>query len=286
MDVQRWLVGDFTVTSVVEDEVHHIPPELFFPAARAEDVVRHGWLVPEFADPQGRVALRVQAFVIENRDQCILVDPCVGNGKKRAIPFWNERSWPFLERFAAAGFAPDAIDLVVHTHLHADHVGWDTRLQGGEWVPTFVNARHLYTQRELDWCRRGGSPGLEGVYGDSVAPIIDAGLAEIVAEDTDLGGGLRLESTPGHTPGHVSLWIESAGQVALVSGDILHHPVQCAELSIAEVGDEDVELAQATRRRMLTRAAESRALFLGTHFPTRPAGRIERTGEFFRFVPV
>ncbi len=133
---------------------------------------------------------------------------------------------------------------------------------------------------------RGEPRCLDGVYGDSVAPIIDAGLAEIVAEDTDLGGGLRLESTRGHTPGHVSLWIESAGQVALVSGDFLHHPLQCAEPSMAEVGDEDVKLAQATRRRMLAGATESRALFFGTHFPTRPAGRIERMGEFFRFVPV
>jgi glyoxylase-like metal-dependent hydrolase (beta-lactamase superfamily II) len=283
---ERWRVGACTLTSVLEEETRRIPPELFFPAARAADVARHPWLVPDFADASGRIAMRVQAFVIELRGRRVLVDPCVGNGKKRPLPFWNERSWPFMERFAEAGFKADEIGTVVHTHLHADHVGWDTRLEGGAWVPTFQNARHLYTQRELDWMRKGGNPGSDGVFDDSVAPILDAGLADIVAEDADLGDGLRLESTPGHTPGHVSLWIQSRGETALVSGDFLHHPVQCAEPQLAEVGDEDVELARATRRRMLERAADTRALFLGTHFATRPAGRVERQGGAFVFVPL
>jgi glyoxylase-like metal-dependent hydrolase (beta-lactamase superfamily II) len=284
--LERWRVGACTLTSVVEDETRGIPPAMFFVGAKEADVARHRWLVPDFADERGRIAMRVQAFVIESRGRCVLVDPCVGNGKKRPLPFWNERSWPFLERFAEAGFAPEKIDCVVHTHLHADHCGWDTRLQDGEWVPTFANARHLYTQRELDWCRAGSNPGIDGVYADSIAPILAAGLADVVAEDVSLGGGLRLESTPGHTPGHVSLWIESQGEVALVSGDFLHHPVQCAELDWAETGDLDADLARATRRRMLERAAETRALFLGTHFPTRPAGRIEPHGDAFRFVPL
>ena len=284
--IERWRVGACTLTSVLEEETHRIPPELFFPAAKAADVARHPWLVPDFADASGRIAMRVQAFVIELRGRCVLVDPCVGNGKKRPLPYWNERSWPFLERFAEAGFAPGKIDTVVHTHLHADHVGWDTRLEGGAWVPTFENARHLYTQAELDWCRKGGNPGIEGVYADSVAPILDAGLGDVVSQDADLGDGLRLESTPGHTPGHVSLWIESQGETALVSGDFLHHPVQCAEPSWAETGDEDIELARETRRRMLARAADTGALFLGTHFASRPAGRVARQGDAFVFEPV
>jgi glyoxylase-like metal-dependent hydrolase (beta-lactamase superfamily II) len=280
---QRWSVGEATITSVLEEQTDHVPPELFFPGAEAADVARHGWLVPDFADARGRVSLRVQAFVIALRRRRVLVDPCVGNGKTRALPWWNQRSWPFLERFADAGFAPGEIDTVVHTHLHADHVGWDTRLEGGAWVPTFPRARHLYTARELAWCERGGNVGIEGVYADSVAPILAAGLADVVEEDADLGDGMRLESTPGHTPGHVSLWIESAGETALVSGDFLHHPVQCAEPSWAEVGDQEPEVARETRRRMLARAAETGALFLGTHFPTRPAGRIEACGGAWRF---
>ena len=286
MTAERWRVGEVTITSVVEDQTDHIPPELFFPSIRAADVAKHAWLVPDFADASGRISLRVQAFVIETRTRRVLVDPCVGNGKKRPMPFWNERNFPFMERFEAAGFDPRAIDTVVHTHLHADHVGWDTRLVAGEWLPTFVNARHLYTARELEYCRKDDNPGIAGVFADSVAPIFDAGLADIVDEDANLGDGLRLEPSTGHTPGHVSLWIESAGETALVSGDFLHHPVQCADPGLAEIGDLDVEQARATRRRMLARASESGALFLGTHFATRPAGRVEVFGDAYRFVPL
>ena len=286
MTAQSWKIGEVTITCVVEDQTDHIPPELFFPDARAADVAKHAWLVPDFADASGRIALRVQAFVIETRRRRVLVDPCVGNGKKRPMPFWNERNFPFMERFEAAGFEPRAIDTVVHTHLHADHVGWDTRLVAGEWLPTFVNARHLYTARELEYCRKDDNPGIAGVFADSVAPIFDAGLADIVDEDAELGDGLRLEPSTGHTPGHVSLWIESAGETALVSGDFLHHPVQCAQPGLAEIGDLDVEQARATRRRMLARASESGALFLGTHFATRPAGRVEVCGDAYRFVPL
>lgn len=286
MSWQRWRVGDCTITSVLEEQTEHIPPELFFPEARAADVARHTWLCPDFADEAGAIALRVQAFVVEHRGRRVLVDPCVGNHKRRPLPFWNQRTWPFLDRFAEAGFEPSGIDTVVHTHLHADHVGWDTRLEDGVWVPTFTRARHLYTERELAWCRRGGNPGIDGVYADSIEPVFAAGLADLVPEDADLGDGLRLEPTTGHTPGHVSLWVESRGETALVTGDFLHHPVQCAEPGWAEVGDENPEQARETRRRLLRTAADQGALVLGTHFPTHPAGRFVASGETWRFVPV
>lgn len=283
---QRWKVGDATITSVLEDEIAHIPPEFFFPDATASDVARYPELVPEFADEQGNITLRVQAVVVETEDRTVLVDPCVGNGKKRPLPFWNEMSWPFLERFAEAGFEVESIDTVVHTHLHADHVGWGTHLVDGEWLPTFTKARHLYTARELEYCRADDNPGVKGVYADSVAPIVAAGLSDIVAEAADLGDGLRLEPTTGHTPGHVSLWIESAGERALISGDFLHHPVQCAEPDLAEIGDFDIEEARATRHRMLARMAETGALMLGTHFSGRCAGRVVADGGAWRFEPV
>jgi glyoxylase-like metal-dependent hydrolase (beta-lactamase superfamily II) len=282
---QRWSIGDATITSVVEDETHHIPPEFFFPDGTAAEVARHPELVPDYADAQGNIALRVQAVVVETAGRTVLVDPCVGNGKIRPIPFWNDMSWPFMERFADAGYAPESIDTVVHTHLHADHVGWDTHLVDGGWIPTFTKARHLYTARELEYCRADDNPGIQGVYADSVAPIVDAGLAETVAEDADLGDGLRLEPTTGHTPGHVSLWIESAGERALVSGDFLHHPVQCSLPDWAEVGDYDVEQARETRHRMLARVAGTGVLMLGTHFSGCPAGRVVADGDAWRFVP-
>lgn len=282
---QRWQVGDVTITSVVEDQVDHIPPELFFPEADAGAVSKHEWCIPDFADEAGNIGLRVQALMIECAGRRILVDPCVGNGKTRELPFWHEQSWPFLERFAAAGFAPDGVDTVIHTHLHADHVGWDTQLVDGEWVPTFTQARHLYTQAELDMVAAGNGMDFAQTYADSVVPILEAGLADVVAPDTDLGDGLRLASTPGHTPGHVSLWVERGNDVALVTGDALHHPVQCAEPEWAEVGDEDADLARETRRALLSEAARRGVLFIGTHFPNLPAGRVVADGETWRFVP-
>jgi glyoxylase-like metal-dependent hydrolase (beta-lactamase superfamily II) len=141
---QSWTVGSARITAVVEAQTDHIPPVFFFPEADEELILRHrSWLAPHFADDEGRINLRVQAFVVEQAGRTIVVDPCVGNGKTRALPFWNQQEWPFMERFVAAGLDPSAVDLVVHTHLHADHVGWDTHLADGRWVPTFLNARHL-----------------------------------------------------------------------------------------------------------------------------------------------
>jgi len=282
---QRWTVGQAVLTSVVENQIDHIPPEFFFSDATADAVGRHGWLIPDYADTSGSISLRVQAFVIEVDDLIVLVDPCVGNGKVRALPFWHDQSWPFLERLTAAGFAPGDVDIVVHTHLHADHVGWDTHRQGDAWVPTFTRARHLYTEADLAYAKSSGMEG-EDVFGDSIAPIFDAGLADVVAPDADLGHGLVLEPSPGHTPGHVSLWVESDGERAVITGDYLHHPVQFAEPDWAEIADADVELARRTRRRMMARAAETAALVLGTHFSCRPAGRVVTDGDRWRFHPV
>jgi len=278
-------VADVRVTIVVENQTDHIPPELFFPDASAEAVSRHKWLVPDFADDKGRIGLTVQAFVVETPTRTVVVDPCVGNGKTLEMPFWNEQQWPFWERFEAAGFAADDVDVVVHTHLHADHVGWDTRLVDGSWVPTFTRARHLYTEAALTWLRDPGGYDNANVLAQSVQPILDAGLADMVDEGADLGEGLRLAPSNGHTPGHVSLWIESADQTALLTGDFFHHPVQCAVPEWAEFGDFDPDEARATRRRMLHEAAEFGAIVFGTHFPTRPVGRIVADNDAWRFIP-
>jgi len=153
-------------------------------------------------------------------------------------------------------------------------------------VPMFTGARPLYTERELAYSREVAAQGAEDVYGDSIAPVIAAGLADIVAEDADLGDGMRLEPSTGHTPGHVSLWLERDGEQALITGDFLHHPAQCAEPEWAEIGDHDADQARATRRRMFDVAATSGALVVGTHFTTRPAGRIVTSGDVWRFEPV
>src|SRR5262245_30638616 len=287
---QRWEIGSARVTSVVEAQTDGIPPAFFFPDADEAIALHHPWLAPHFADDRGRLGLRVQAFVIESAGRTVVVDPCVGNGRDRSLPFWNQQEWPFMERFRAAGFHPADVDLVVHTHLHLDHVGWDTHREDGRWVPTFTRARHLYVDAEVEAQAADGGVDSVAVRRDSIAPVFAAGLAETIDADTDLGGGLRLAPTTGHTPGHASLWLDGGGErLALITGDALHHPIQCSELELAWVSDEDAAAARTTRRRLLAEAAEAGALVLGTHFPTCPAGTLtanEDGGAGWRFVPV
>lgn len=282
---ESWTVGDYTITSIVEEQTDIVPVEFVYRDKSRADVRQHTWLVPDFADEKGRLRMRVQAFAIQGRGRTLLVDPCVGNQKRRRNPFWNMRSFPFLERMADAGLACDAIDTVVHTHLHEDHLGWDTQWIDGAPRPTFSRARHLYTALELEKIKTEATPE-QDAYSDSIAPIFAAGLADIVDDNAQLAPGIRLESTPGHGPGHVCVWIESGGDVALISGDIVHNPVQCAELSWATLFDADVDGARATRIRMLEAACKRGALLLGTHFANKPAGKVVVDGDAYRFVPL
>lgn len=282
---ERWTFGDTTVTAVVEAETQGVPVGLFYPDGTADDVAAAGsWLQPGMARGDGTIAFRVQAFVLEHRDHVVVVDPCVGNGKHLALPFWNELDLPWLAALVDAGFSPDAVDLVVHTHLHEDHIGWDTRLVDGSWVPTFPNARHVYVGNELDWAateerRQGQDP-----FAESIAPVLDAGLAWQVDADGDLGDGLRLVSTPGHTPGHASLAVDTGSEPLVISGDLLHHPFQLARPDLAETADVDRALAVRTRREFFAEHARSGAVIAGTHFPVAPIGHIESFDGTWRWT--
>src|SRR5687768_8448716 len=282
---ERWTVGDYTITSIVEEQSERVPVDFVYREKSRTDLARHDWLVPDFADEKGRLRMRVQAFAVQGRGRTLLVDPCVGNQKRRQNPFWHMRDWPFLERLDEAGLAADAIDTVVHTHLHEDHIGWDTQLVNGVLRPTFSRARHLYTARELEKIKGEASPE-QDAYGDSIAPIFAAGLADIVDDNAELATGIRLESTPGHGPGHVCVWIESRGEVALITGDIVHNPVRCAEPEWTTRFDADPEGARVSRARTLEAACKRGALLLGTHFPNKPAGKLIAHGSAYRFVPV
>jgi glyoxylase-like metal-dependent hydrolase (beta-lactamase superfamily II) len=282
---QRWQIGEATLTALVESESHGVPPQFFFPDATADDVRSADWLVDDAsADPAaGTVALRVQAFVIELRGRTVLIDPCVGNGKPRKMPFWNNLALPWLDRFHDAGFREADIDLVVHTHLHEDHLGWDTHMMDGTWVPTFSSARHVYVGNELDWAAAPETRAREDSYSDSIEPIIRAGLADVVDATADLGGGLRLLSTPGHTPGHVSLEIDTGGEPLIISGDLMHHQLQASLPHLAEIGDVDASLARETRHAFLDQCCRAGSLVAGTHFAMAPVGRFEVHGNAWRF---
>ena len=272
--LQTWTIGDAKLTAIVEACTDGIPAGFLIPEATADAVRATEWLTDDQARPDGTVAMTVQAFLLQLPDVTVLVDPCVGNGKTRAMPFWNQLDLPWLAQLTAAGVAPDSVDVVLHTHLHADHVGWDTHLVDGEWRPTFVNAKHVYAGEELEyWKGQKGDLGAEA-YDDSVAPILDAGLAELVECDAELGHGLRFVPTPGHTPGHVSLEITNVGHVLVVTGDLIHHPMQMAHPEWQEIADTDPIVSRATREAFLDAHALAGTRIAGTHFPVHPVGRV------------
>ena len=234
--------------------------------------------------------MSVHAFVIESPGHrqssgCrMVVDTCIGNDKRRAFPGWNMLQLPFLADLEKAGFARASIDHVLCTHLHVDHVGWNTMLVGGKWVPTF-HARGISSgARNGSTGRKRASPArpTRDLLDDSVRPVFDAGLADLVEGDARITEEIRLEPTPGHTPGHHSVRISSRGEEAVITGDLMHHPVQMAHPEWGSHFDSNYGEAIATRRAFLERYGDKPTLVLGTHFATPSAGRIVRDGSAWR----
>jgi glyoxylase-like metal-dependent hydrolase (beta-lactamase superfamily II) len=282
--VSRWRVGAARITRVVEIEGPS-PGTFLFAEATPERLLQHAWLRPHFVTNDGRSIGAIHAFVIESQDRCIVVDTCIGNDKPREIAHWNMRQGRFLEDLAEAGCARERVDTVLCTHLHVDHVGWNTMLVDGRWRPTFPNARYLFGREEwAHWSAEPPGPDRD-VRDDSVRPIFDAGLAELVDMDERITAEVFLEPTPGHTPGHVSVHIASGGEEAVITGDLMHHPVQCAEPAWAARFDVDPEAARRTRRAFLERYGDRPVLILGTHFATPTGGRVVRDGAAWRFQP-
>ncbi|HMH76417.1 MAG TPA: MBL fold metallo-hydrolase, partial [Candidatus Udaeobacter sp.] len=220
-------VGRLRIGAVVET-AGPTRPTWLFPSATPEGLDRHrAWLAPHFLDTEGRLLQSVHTFVVKTPDLTVLVDTCIGNDKDRGgrRPFHMLRTG-FLDTLRAAGVAPDAVDVVICTHLHVDHVGWNTRLDDGRWFPTFPRARYLFARREWEHWTSEDDDGTRRIMADSVAPVLDAGLAELVSMDHQVTDEIRLEPTPGHTPGHVSVRLTSRGADAVITGDLMHHPVQ------------------------------------------------------------
>ena len=276
--MRSWQIGSVKVTQVVESRGAS-PPTFFFPDMTAEQVQAHRWLRPHFAHADGRLFASIHCFVIEAEGRRIVVDTCVGNDKPRDVPMWNRLQTTFLTDLAQAGFAPEAIDMVLCTHLHVDHVGWNTRWVDGRWVPTFANARYLFGRIEYDHWSRAQAAGERQLMADSVQPVVDAGLVQWVETDHALTCEVSLEPTPGHTPGRVSVRIRSAGKEAVITGDLMHHPLQCCEPDRRSRFDADHEAARATRRRFLTEQADRDVLVLGTHFAQPTGGWVVSAGD-------
>ncbi len=278
-----WTIGDVTITSVIEMEQHWRFAWLL-PSVTDELVATIPWLTPHFIDPKGKLILRIQALILESDGQRIIVDTCVGNAKDRPTPLFDKLDTTFLTDLEAAGFARESIDQVVCTHMHVDHVGWNTHLVDGSWVPTFPNARYLFGRVEYDhWSVTDETEVFGDVMGDSVAPIFDAGLAQIVESDHRLTSAVRLEPTPGHTPGHHSVRIESGGSQAVITGDMIHHPIQFPHPDLASSADTDSAAAIASRRSSFARWEADDVLVIGTHFSGPGAGKLIAEGEGWRY---
>ncbi|HET6858441.1 MAG TPA: MBL fold metallo-hydrolase [Streptomyces sp.] len=284
-----WNVGDLAVRRI--DEIP-LPPQTgpwLLPRATPEIVARTSWLRPDFADQGHLLRLASHSFAVEVGGLRVLIDTGIGNGKPRANPAWNNLNTDYLQRLTEAGFAPETVDLVVLTHLHTDHVGWNTTAVGDEWAPTFPNARHLTARTEWDhWSGVDLDAARRQMFQDSVHPVKDAGLLDLVDvphEGITITPGLRLLPTPGHTPGHIAVELHSRGESALVTGDCIHHPVQLAHPDMGSCVDTDPAAAARTRRQLLNSLSGSRTLLLGSHFPPPTAGHVISQGDSYELVP-
>ena len=279
-----WTIGDVRITRLAEVEAR-FPVEEFLPQASPEALAPHAeWLRPHFLNDDGTVTLSVHALLVESAGQKIIVDTCMGEKPIEGFEILHPASYDFLDRLAAAGFPRESIGTVLCTHLHFDHVGWNTMREGDRWVPTFPNARYLFGRTEWDYCRSGEEAPFTPTLAETVTCVIDAGLADLVETDHKVTDEVRLEATPGHTPGHVSVHIESGGEHALITGDVNHHPVQWAEPTW-EIFAEDVNPAVSadTRRRLVREHADSGTLVIGTHYPTPTAGHLRTRNGGCRF---
>lgn len=285
-----WSVGDATITAVVESSTPTSPRFLFEDGSLTKDDTKalrtaEPWLAP-YIDENGFLLQRIQCLIIEVDDRVIAVDTCVGNDKARANDHWAHLDGPFLDDMAAAGFPPDRVTDVICTHLHVDHVGWNTRWDGSSWVPTFPNARYIFVDAEFEHWRNEQSlfPG-DDVFGDSVAPIAEAGLADLVAGDHVVCPSVRLVPTVGHTPGHASVEVRSGGRRAVITGDMAHHPLQLADPDRSSKFDTDPYQARATRHTAFADWSDGATLVLGTHFGEPTGGILMADGTGYRLEP-
>jgi glyoxylase-like metal-dependent hydrolase (beta-lactamase superfamily II) len=285
-------IGDVTISKVEEQQLSNVPVSFLYPKEKAaERIATDPSLRDEVEDGGKSLRLSIHTWVVRTPDHLILVDTGSGNDKERSRnPIFDRQSIPFIERLRVAGVDPEKVDFVFNTHLHVDHSGWNTRLEKGKWVPTFPNARYVFPRAECEYYASPASHNeanipSSGVYEDSIAPVIDAGLVDFI----EPGGGRYLDifdfiATPGHSIGHMSIAVTSGGETAIFGGDILHSPVQVRHPDLNTVFCEFHDQATASRQSMLTHLADTRALYLATHFPASSAGYVARTPDGFSWT--
>ena len=288
-------IGSVRVDRILESEGPFLDIPTLFPQMSADEVARQrpmleklGALVPGTQ----LLVLAVQSYLLRTPTHTVLIDTCVGNHKSfpRRAAWHQQKSAAYLTALHAAGVSPNEIDVVLCTHLHVDHVGWNTQLIDGRWVPTFPNARYLFGRIEYaHWEAQNqaaqGDDARDRVFEESVLPVVAAGLVDFVESDAAIDEYLRLLPTPGHTPGHHAVMLGDGDAVALFTGDILHSPLQVARPDLSPIFDADPAQAADTRRRALDLMCDRRMLCCTAHFPSPSVFRIARDGSGFRCEP-
>jgi glyoxylase-like metal-dependent hydrolase (beta-lactamase superfamily II) len=278
-------------------EIEALPFDKNWLFANVDDAVidaNRGWLDHRYIEPgTGRFILSHHSYVVRTPQWTAIVDTCCGNHKDRPrVPVWHQLNQPYLDNMRALGVRPEDVDFVMCTHLHVDHVGWNTRLLDGRWVPTFPRARYLMGQIEYEHWERQHQlqperPVNHGSFEDSVLPVVAAGQAEFVKSDhclfDDPAAALRFVPAPGHTIGNMMIDLRGDGDHAVMSGDVIHHPIQCAAPWLANAADFDPAAALATRLGLLRQLADTPSFLLTGHFPAPTAGRVVSHGDAFRF---
>ena len=281
--------GDIVINRIVELEVPFAAALTFLPGLQPEVLAEHrSWLVPTALTADGELIFCFQSYVVRTPHHTILIDSCVGNHKNRtAFPAMHMKNdETYMRALASAGLAVGDIDFVLCTHLHFDHVGWNTRLADGRWVPTFPNARYVFAQREYAHWLEQHAKSPVACIADSVLPIVEAKRAELVRSDHALDDHVRLLPTPGHTPDHFSVCLGRGRDEAIITGDVLHSPIQARYPEISMRADTDPKQAAVTRRGLLERCCDTDTLCCTAHFPSPSASRISRWGDGFRCEPV
>jgi glyoxylase-like metal-dependent hydrolase (beta-lactamase superfamily II) len=286
--MNSWQVGDVKISCVVEFKSPAVydPDRGMIIGATPEEVAKIPWLKPRYVSPENHLLMAVQAVLVEAPGLKLVVDTCIGNDKPRRMTRGIGLKTGFLQRLASAGWSRDDVTAVVCTHLHIDHIGWNTMLENDRWVPTFPRARYLMARQEYEfWVQDEEDDEQIVAMGDSVQPLFDAGLVHLVEPDHALTAEVRLLPSPGHTPGHVCVAIESQGQRAVITGDMMHHPCQIARPDWLARFDSDHAAALATRKALLAQWADQPILVVGTHFVAPAAGFIRSDQDTYRFEP-
>ena len=278
--VQSFAIGNIRLTKVVDSLEATSPRFLYIDKQRSDFDPHLEWLQPHFLDTEKNILLSIHTFLVRTTHHTILIDTCIGNDKDApAFPQWTGRKGSYLQDLTAVGCAPEAVDYVFCTHMHIDHTGWNTRLQDGRWVPTFPNARYLFNKREWEHWQDAQDAMDQAVVRQNLLPIIEAGRVAWVDNAWGLDDEVTLVPTPGHTPGHCSVQLRSNGQTAMITGDMMVHPVQIAEPQWSQRADTDKALAIATRTRFINQHCDTDTLILGTHFNTPTGVYIVSAGE-------